>query len=542
MKRFVIAVSAAAGLAWPVSAARAAESEALDEAFQRARVAIEEAARPKPRSAPRAEEIVIFHTNDIHGALFPSKDPATGAPRGGAASLAGLLKSETRPWLWIDSGDWFAGTPEGDLSRGEIVVDAFNRLGLSAAALGNHEFDHGVDNLRRLVGAARFPVLAANLGGAAGGSLALPYVIREAGGVKIGILGLVTASTSRMSFSRNVEGAEFGRESAAAEAAASELRRRGCDVVIAATHVGIEKAAGRVYEGIGEGDLFLAGGQSRIDLILGGHTHTELPEPVLVKGSSGWTTMITQTGGNLGSVYRIVLRPGAAPGRRASAELIALHHAAYPPDPATVQWLDRRTAEIREWVDRPFARAPAELSRSLNGESPLHDWVMDIFRAWLGTDVAVVGAFGVRSSVADGPLTYRALFQALPFNNRLVAFGIKGSDLRRVVERQAARNVLLLRFSGVQYDYDGGSAEGARVSNVRVDGVPLDPERMYTVATDEYTAAVDANLKDVPKRGLRDLGVSTRDLVVEAHAKAGMIVPVRDGRVSPAAAGSRPSD
>lgn len=120
--------------------------------------------RRPPASSRPTMKIVIFHTNDIHGQFLPQPaDPKKGLPAtGGAASLATLLKSEKLPWVWFDSGDWFQGTPVGNLTKGKAAVEIFNRLGLRATVIGNHEFDYGHDNLADILKDSRFKALGSN--------------------------------------------------------------------------------------------------------------------------------------------------------------------------------------------------------------------------------------------------------------------------------------------------------------------------------------------------------------------------------------------
>ena len=148
-------------------------------------------------------EIVIFHTSDVHGGYDarPARHHKAAPDRliGGYAVLANLVKRETRPKILLDSGDIFQGTPEGNLTLGDASIALMNHLGYAAMVIGNHEYDYGEENLRRLEKLAKFPMLAANIFLNRDGrpvDYATPHHMVTVGGVKVGILGLATRHTA----------------------------------------------------------------------------------------------------------------------------------------------------------------------------------------------------------------------------------------------------------------------------------------------------------------------------------------------------------
>ncbi|UPT74429.1 MAG: metallophosphoesterase [Elusimicrobiota bacterium] len=231
--------------------------------------------------AARAAEPIklrVYHTNDVHGWIMPRPDKfQTNRLVGGAAALAALIAKDTGPKLVLDAGDWWQGTPEGSLTKGEAVADVFNAIGYDAVVIGNHEYDDGADSLKTLIGKIKVPVLSANTYGADG--KLVPWVrasiVKEIAGVKVGIFGLTTTNMRRLAFPKNIAGLDFRREVDVAREQVKALKRQGATVIIAVTHIGLENEHSKH-----EGDQTLAREVPGIDLIVGGHSHTFLSRPV----------------------------------------------------------------------------------------------------------------------------------------------------------------------------------------------------------------------------------------------------------------------
>ncbi len=161
---------------------------------------------------------------------------------GGAATLKALLARDSGDKLVLDAGDWWQGTPEGTLSKGEAVAEVFNAIGYDAIEVGNHEFDAGVDSLKSLIGKMAMPVLAANIDGPDGKHVSWTNqrVVKEVGGVKFGIFGLLTVHMTKLAFPKSIAGLTFRREADEARDQVDGAQKEGADVIIAVTHVGFE--------------------------------------------------------------------------------------------------------------------------------------------------------------------------------------------------------------------------------------------------------------------------------------------------------------
>ena len=154
-------------------------------------------------SRPGTLTISVYHTSDVHGWYSSrsakwDKENSTRAI-GGFPALSALVKKEKNPWLLLDSGDMFQGTPEGNFTKGMATVALMNRLGYSAALVGNHDYDYGEESLKAMVSSASFAMLGANVYRKEDGKSASylrPYTIVERAGKKIAVLGLAGKHTA----------------------------------------------------------------------------------------------------------------------------------------------------------------------------------------------------------------------------------------------------------------------------------------------------------------------------------------------------------
>jgi 5'-nucleotidase len=249
--------------------------------------------RRAPRRVPaatRPSRCAVLAINDFHGALEPRPD-AKGVLRGGAAPLAAALvqaRAECRPpacvSILIDGGDEFQGTSASNLVYGRSVATLFRTLDVSAAALGNHEFDWGVDTLRARIREIPYAILGANVRAADGSRL--PWLRDDTlivrGGLRIGVVGVADPGTPRTTKALNVRGLTFGPMAPAIDARARALRARGADVVIVAAHVGAYCDADGEYSPGEAGTGPCRGARHR------GPTRRPRPAPPVAVPRSGW--------------------------------------------------------------------------------------------------------------------------------------------------------------------------------------------------------------------------------------------------------------
>lgn len=245
-----------------------------------------------------AQDLWIVHTNDTHSCVMPinplSSDTAQ-ADKGGflrRASFVRQMREEHPHLLLFDSGDFSQGSAYYNLYKGEVEVSLMNEMKYDAATIGNHEFDFGMDNMKRIYSMAQFPIVCANydFSGTVLEGLVKPYVILEREGLRIGVFGLSPQMDGLVS-AENYKGVKFEDPVSAAERVVGLLRgQEHCDVVICLSHLGWD------IEGIDDVEVIPA--TRGIDVVLGGHSHTYFEHPEIVKNADGKDVICNQMGKN----------------------------------------------------------------------------------------------------------------------------------------------------------------------------------------------------------------------------------------------------
>jgi 2',3'-cyclic-nucleotide 2'-phosphodiesterase (5'-nucleotidase family) len=233
--------------------------------------------KPPPAGARDTIILRVLATADLHGALLPKAGPE-GKPAGGVAALAALMDSLTAdcdcPTLRLDAGDAMQGTVVSNVTRGRAMVEVLNRLNLTAAALGEHDFEWSLDTLRRRISEAHYPWLAANVFDSASGrrpDWIAPYRMVQAGGLKVAVVGYITSDAKSRLKPELTAGLRFGDGALAIHDVLAEVRSQRPDLTILLAHAGAS-CLGAVCTG--EAIRLAEGAEPRtIDLLVAGHSH-----------------------------------------------------------------------------------------------------------------------------------------------------------------------------------------------------------------------------------------------------------------------------
>lgn len=241
-------------------------------------------------------KLTILHTNDVHSRLEPfPMDGSKFAGQGGVAARAALIsqvRKQEEHVLLLDAGDIFQGTPYFNLYKGEPEIKAMSMMGYDAVTMGNHDFDAGVEGFAKQLVYANFPVLTANydftetvLEGKTH-----PYKVIKKGPIRIGIFGIGIQLKGLVP--EDAYGKTKYLEPVQTARYIVDLlkRQEQCDMVICLSHLGYEYSSRKIS------DLMLARETQDIDLIIGGHTHTFLEEPTLLKNRVGRNVLVNQVG------------------------------------------------------------------------------------------------------------------------------------------------------------------------------------------------------------------------------------------------------
>lgn len=242
------------------------------------------------------QQLTILYTNDTHARLDPFPDNARDfAGLGGIARRANLIKEirkRQKNILLLDAGDVFQGTPWFDVYGGEVDLKLMNEIGYDAMAVGNHEFDHGLQAFADTSSYTGFPILAANYSVRKTplNDIVQRFITRKISGITVGIFGL------GIELPGVVDPKLFGSVKSWdpevwAEGMVTSLRRhQNCDIIICLSHLGYKYQDGRID------DITIAQKIGGIDMIIGGHTHTFLDQPAEIVNPEGNRTLVTQMG------------------------------------------------------------------------------------------------------------------------------------------------------------------------------------------------------------------------------------------------------
>jgi 5'-nucleotidase len=255
-------------------------------------------AAPLIRAQPGETLITILHTNDTHSQIDPLPANDKQHPgMGGVARRATLIKRlrrENPNSLLVDAGDVFQGTPYFNFFRGEVEYKAMSAMGYDVGTLGNHEFDNGVDSLAAALKYANFELVNANydMRGTPLENRVKPYVVRDVGGVRVGLFGMGFQLEGYYPPDRYTGIKFLDRVSVARDAVRALRERERCALVVCLSHMGYyEPRKGNEF-----GDSQLVAQVDGIDFIASGHSHIFMEKPVMVKQPSGRETMIFQVG------------------------------------------------------------------------------------------------------------------------------------------------------------------------------------------------------------------------------------------------------
>lgn len=247
-------------------------------------------------TASNRKHITILHTNDTHSRLDPfPEDDARYPNKGGIARRATLIeqiRKENPNTLLLDAGDFFQGTPYFNFYGGELELKFMSMLKYDAATIGNHEFDNGINGLLAQLPHAKFPIISSNydFSNTILDGYVDKYRIFEKDGIKVGVFGLGVELEGLVTKKLYQETKYYDPIEIAQDMTKILKEEKQCDLVICLSHIGYS------YEHDKVSDVRLAAATSGIDLILGGHTHTFLPRPVVVKNINDQEVLINQVG------------------------------------------------------------------------------------------------------------------------------------------------------------------------------------------------------------------------------------------------------
>lgn len=485
-----------------------------------------------PSAAQQTAGLTIVHYNDFHAQNVPvtmmiddGEGGKTKVQVGGSATLKAYvdgIRAENENVILLHAGDDVQGTPISSLTNGRSQFELLELIQPDAMTLGNHEFDHGTDNLRQLLTTVSFPIISANLWDKVRGAPFVPrYRILRLRGLSVGVIGLAPPDLPVLTMRENVRDLDVLDPVAAVRQTMGELERNhNVTCVIVLSHMGFEA------------DSLLAEQVGGIDVIIGGHSHTALEIPRRVNGA-----IIAQAGERGKWLGRIDATVETNSGiiRSYHGRLIPTRTDAVTPNSIIAAKVAELEAQVAEGLGEQIAVLEKDWIRVFDGECTIGNWQADVMRDFANADVAFQNIGGIRKDMPAGPLTLRDMWEISPFDNEFVTFTVSGAQLLDMLRHQARSSKEFCQVSGVRYVYDF-TAVPEEALRADVAGRPVDAAATYRIVTNSY---VGGHLYDVFGLPERDIVLSPalpaavgRDVFIEYARRQGRITGDIEGRIT----------
>ena len=405
--------------------------------------------------------LTILHTNDLHARISPLENG-----NGGFAYLATAVERERagcKDCIFLNAGDLVQGSPVSTIFHGLPVFEIGNLLGFDASTLGNHEFDYGWMQARKFQETVRYPMVTCNLVDAQGRLFSdKPYTILTVNGLRVAVIGAMTDSLHTLTTPKLLEEWHTLPVVETARKYATELKERS-DLVVLLAHI------------TGQEEKQFLASVPEIPVLVTGHIHGGIEQPLSQDGRV--LVRVKGYGEDLGRLELQVDTERKAPVSW-KWKRIAVNSTSLPPDPKVERAVKHWEAEVTARVDRPLATSAHAFTKP-----QVKKLIEQAMRDETGADFAHMNQGGVRDALPQGRLLERHIWNIMPFDNEVVVGTFKGRDLPAVVvgDRQ------------------------------------IDPDRDYTLAVSDYTAANQETQENLRTKGLvfpKDAGLM-RDMLID---------------------------
>lgn len=508
-----------------------------------------------------------MHSNDTHANLANIARKVTAVKEVRAKKPNALL---------LDAGDVFSGTLYFNEFKGQADLAFMNLMKYDVMTFGNHEFDLGAtpeghQALVDFIKGSQFPFVSSNVDFSKDTKFTGLFtdlissepqngkiyngIIKEMNGEKVGIFGLTTAETKDISSPGSIAFEDYITE---AKKAVKAFEDKGVNKIIALTHIGYDDNP--AYDN----DQILAKSVEGIDVIVGGHSHTQLDKPVVVDkniaGQAKATTLIVQAyqyNDYLGTLDVTFNNKGVVVAHNGAL----LKVADYVEDAQALATLKPFKDKVEELsntetgataiiaLDNPRTGGDNTKPSVRKNETPLGNLITDgmLKKAkQYNNDVimALQNGGGIRAGINQGPITVGEVITVLPFGNTLATMSLTGKELKEALEvsvgQYPAENGGFLHVSGAKVEFDSSKAKGQRIVKVSyMDGqgeyVEIQDNVTYTIATNAFTAkggdGYDVFKKAYEEGRVTDLGLSDWENLAEHITSLGTVNPKVEGRV-----------
>lgn len=465
-------------------------------------------------------QISILGTTDLHGNIYPIDYYTNKSDNRGLAKIATLIKrarQDTQNLLLVDSGDTIQGTPlayyhnKKNNKPTDPMMLVMNSLQYDAMAVGNHEYNFGLQVLEKARKEAQFPWLSGNTYEKGTNTTHYqPYIVKELSGVRVGILGLTTPGIPNWENTQNFAALEFREPVSEAGKWVAALREQErVDVVIVAMHMGLEEdlRTGEINPGqvLNENKaLAIAKQVPGVDVIFMGHTHRDVPSlyvnGVLLTQANHWGRHLARADLYLqreGGLWRVYAK---------SARTVPVDDKVEA-DREVLQLAETYDRETQLWLSRPIGESAAEMTArdARFRDSAILDLIQRVQLEVGKADVSMVASFNPQARISKGPVTVRDIAGLYVYENTLVVLEATSEQLKDALEHSAKyfrayepgkaaaelvdEKIPAYNFDiaeGVTYDLDITKPVGQRIQNLRFRGRSLSPNQKVRLATNNY--------------------------------------------------------
>ena len=474
------------------------------------------------------KEIVILSINDFHGALAPAGKNV------GAVKLVDAIKTEKAKnpegTIIVSAGDNYQGSAMSNLMYGEPVSAVFEEMGIELSAVGNHEFDWGIDRITKWAEDGGFTFVCTNIYDIRTNEpvdWAEPFAIIEREGVKFGFIGLATPETAYKTLKANVVNYEFRDPVEIITEWVPKVKDAGADIIIALTHLG----SFQDKEGNITGEAVALCGVDGVDAVISAHTHQRVCG--LVNGKP--FVQAYKYGRSFGKLTFIFDENNKLVSAEPFLDNLYKRPDTLKDDANTLIVYEKYDEELSPVLGKILGKTTVDLDHDRwAGPSLLGEWTCEIMKDAVGVQIGMTNGGGLRCPVPAGEITAGKLYEVMPFDNYLYTMKLLGADVKANIEHGIMNeDIGWIQISGVRVTYNSKAEAGNRITSmVLEDGTPIEMDKYYTVVTNDFmfdggdkynfANAVDGSNTFIP----------IRDAMMDAVEKAGVISPEKQNWLS----------
>jgi 2',3'-cyclic-nucleotide 2'-phosphodiesterase/3'-nucleotidase len=479
------------------------------------------------------KEIVVLSINDFHGSLAPSGKNV------GAAKLVDAIKTEKAKnpegTIIVSAGDNYQGSAMSNLLYGEPVSAMFKEMGLELSAVGNHEFDWGIDRITKWVEDGGFTFVGTNIYDKRTNQpvdWAEPFVIIEKKGIKVGFIGLATPETVYKALKANVENYEFRDPVETIKEWIPKIKDAGADIIIALTHLG----AFQDKEGNISGEAAALSEVDGVEAVISAHTHQSISG--LVNGKP--LVQAYYNGRSIAKLTFVFDENNKLVSAEPSLDNLYERPDTLKDDANTLAIYMKYEEELGPVLGKILGKTTVALDHDrYAGPSLLGEWTCEIMKDKVGVQIAMTNGGGLRVPIPAGDITAGILYEVMPFDNTLYTMKLSGADVKANIEHGIMNeDIGWVQIAGVKVTYDPKAEAGNRITSMSLeDGTPVEMDKYYTVVTNDFMATGGDKYNFDNALDKLDTFIPVRDAMMDAVEKAGVISPEKQNWLSEAITG-----